>query len=127
MAGLVQQRTIGFVLQQVGEDGFRVIKVFNGLEQRADANLAKPVVVIAAGESAQPGQVHDFENMAGGMRHRDDVIAKGVVADFRSHGAHDIEYFQRFPGVVRQTGTIQGRGCGCQRLRELLLPGGFIQ
>ena len=100
MAGLVQQAAVGLVLQQLGENSFCVIKVFDGFKQGADTNLAKPVVALFSCQTTQPGEVHDFKYMAGGMRHRDDVIAESVFTDFRLHGAHDIEDFQCLAGVV---------------------------
>ena len=77
-----------------------MFKIVDGFKQRADAQVAEPLVILPAGQAAQPAEVHDFEYVTGVVRHRDDIVSEGIGADFLLHVAHDIEHFQGFPCVI---------------------------
>ncbi len=82
-------------------------EVFDGFEQRADADIREPCGVAPARQSGQPGEVHDFQHVAGCVRHRDDVVAECPGTDFRLHTPHDIEHLERLARACGQRGPVE--------------------
>jgi hypothetical protein len=105
----LQQRAVGGVAEQ-REHLLDVRQVLDGLEQRADADLAEPAVVRAAGQAGEPGQEHHLQHVTGGVGHGDDVVAEGLGADLAAHAAHDVEHRQRFAGEFAEPARSSAGG-----------------
>ena len=110
-AGAVQQLPVGGVAQQLRQHILYVIEIIDGLEQRADADFAEPFVPGPTCQAGQPGEEHDFQDVACGVGHGDDVVAEGVFADLLLHAVHDIEDLQGLPGLVGERVALQRRRC----------------